>query len=259
GFLGLTLAIVCMSVVLPAPLTHATAPPSSSYVKGRVAYYRMTSGLGTPTGACGYGETGAAYNYGNVADASSKLWKNGTVCGACYQVIIFFWGRISEGVNIVVTDRGFGDKERDFILSSHALQSMALPNKVSKLLPKSLLDVKYKRVPCRYPGHDNLMVKVTEQSVYGEHLSIVLVYQGGQYDVLGIQIYGGSVKQWKDMKHEDGAVYDFPNPPKGPISLKLKLKDAGLLGGVVKFVKLDNVIPRHWKAGVAYDSKVKLA
>ncbi|CAL1375784.1 unnamed protein product [Linum trigynum] len=227
-FLGLS---VCLLVaLLPAALGHDHPEPK----KGRVAYYRMSNGLGTPTGACGYAKTGVTYNYGNVAAASSKLWKNGAACGACYLVKCGIKGICNnEGVKIVVTDRGDGDNT-DFILSSHAFETMALPNKASQLLPKAVVDVKYERIPCKY-----LLI-------------------GGQYDVLGIQIYDGSVKQWKDMRNAYGAVYDLPNPPKGTISLRLKLKNIAS-GGAVKLVKLDDVIPRFWKAGVAYDSKVKLA
>lgn len=36
-------------------------------------------------GACGFGEYGRTVNDGSVAGVS-KLWKNGSGCGACYQV-----------------------------------------------------------------------------------------------------------------------------------------------------------------------------
>ncbi|CAI0413326.1 unnamed protein product [Linum tenue] len=253
--------VVCLLVLLPATIFgHDPVPVPSSPKKGRVTYYRQPDGLGIPSRACGYADTGITYNYGNVAAASSKLWKNGAACGACYKVSCGIKGVCnSQGVKIVVTDLGDRD-HADFMLSSHAFEAMALPNKASRLLPKVVVDVKYERIQCKYPGHDNLMVKVTEESKFAEYLSIVLLYQGGQYDVLGIQIYDGSVKQWKDMRNYYGAVYDLPdtNPPKGPISLRLKLKNIAS-GGAVKLVKLDSVIPRFWKAGVAYDSKVKLA
>ncbi|CAL1375783.1 unnamed protein product [Linum trigynum] len=143
-FLGLS---VCLLVaLLPAALGHDHPEPK----KGRVAYYRMSNGLGTPTGACGYAKTGVTYNYGNVAAASSKLWKNGAACGACYLVKCGIKGICNnEGVKIVVTDRGDGDNT-DFILSSHAFETMALPNKASQLLPKAVVDVKYERIPCKY-------------------------------------------------------------------------------------------------------------
>ena len=36
-------------------------------------------------GACGFGEYGRKINDGQVT-AVSRLWRNGTGCGACYQV-----------------------------------------------------------------------------------------------------------------------------------------------------------------------------
>lgn len=36
-------------------------------------------------GACGFGEYGRTVNDGSVAGVS-RLWKNGSGCGACYQV-----------------------------------------------------------------------------------------------------------------------------------------------------------------------------
>ena len=38
-------------------------------------------------GACGYGEYGRTVNDGSVAGVSG-LWKNGSGCGACYQVCV---------------------------------------------------------------------------------------------------------------------------------------------------------------------------
>ena len=40
-------------------------------------------------GACGYGELGRDINDGEVSGVSSRLWKNGAGCGACYQVYIY--------------------------------------------------------------------------------------------------------------------------------------------------------------------------
>ena len=41
-------------------------------------------------GACGYGEFGRDINNGEVSGVSSRLWNNGTGCGACYQVFIHY-------------------------------------------------------------------------------------------------------------------------------------------------------------------------
>lgn len=41
-------------------------------------------------GACGYGEFGRDINDGEVSGVSSRLWKSGAGCGACYQVFIYY-------------------------------------------------------------------------------------------------------------------------------------------------------------------------
>lgn len=56
------------------------------------------------------------------------------------------------------------------------------------------------------------------------------------------------------MRKSYGAVWDMANPPKGPVSLRFQV--SGRRGQ--KWVQLMNVIPSHWKAGVAYDSKFQL-
>lgn len=44
-------------------------------------------GLG---GACGFGEFGRTVNDGSVSGASARLYKDGSGCGACYQVYYYF-------------------------------------------------------------------------------------------------------------------------------------------------------------------------
>jgi hypothetical protein len=41
-------------------------------------------------GACGFGEFGRTVNDGNVAGVS-RLYRNGTGCGACYQVLFYLF------------------------------------------------------------------------------------------------------------------------------------------------------------------------
>ncbi|CAI9290496.1 unnamed protein product [Lactuca saligna] len=55
------------------------------YVSSRATYYGSPDCLGTPTGACGYKAYGSTINGGEVSGVS-RLFKNGTGCGACYQV-----------------------------------------------------------------------------------------------------------------------------------------------------------------------------
>ena len=92
-----------------------------------------------------------------------------------------------EGVNIVVTDYGEGDKT-DFILSTRAYAKLARPNVVSQLFSYGVVDIEYRRISCKYSGY-NLMFKVHENSNYPHYLSIVLLYVAGQNDITAVEFW----------------------------------------------------------------------
>lgn len=153
----------------------------------------------------------------------------------------------------MVTDYGEGDNT-DFILSERAFARLALPNMAVELFSNGVVDVEYRRVPCRYSASYGLMFKVHEHSSFPNYLAIVLLYQSGLNDVVALQIWQEDCKEWIDMRRAFGAVYDMANPPRGDISLRFQFSGpAGL-----KWVQAPNVIPRDWKAGVAYDSLIQL-
>ncbi|XXG43742.1 hypothetical protein AAC387_Pa01g3711 [Persea americana] len=55
------------------------------FICSRATDYGSPDCLGTPRGACGYREFGKTINGGDVG-AVCRLYRNGTRCGACYQV-----------------------------------------------------------------------------------------------------------------------------------------------------------------------------
>ncbi|KAG8659516.1 expansin-like B1 [Manihot esculenta] len=225
---------------------------SQDFTCSRATYYGSPDCLGTPSGACGFGEYGRTVNDANVAGVS-RLYKNGTGCGACYQVRC----KVSQlctddGVNVVATDYGEGDNT-DFILSTRAYARLANPNMVLDLFAYGVVDVEYRRISCRFADY-NIMFKVHEHSRFPEYLAIVILYQGGQNDVLAVQIWQEDCKEWIGMRRAFGAVWDMPNPPNGYITLRLQVSgSAGLT-----WLQATNAIPNDWKAGVAYDSNIQL-
>ncbi|CAI0417759.1 unnamed protein product [Linum tenue] len=223
------------------------------FVCTRATYYGSPDCLGTPTGACGYGEFGRNVNDANVAGVS-RLWKNGTGCGGCYQQVRCKAPELctDEGVNIVVTDYGEGD-HTDFILSPRAYGRMARPNCAPELYKYGVVDVEYKRIPCRYAGY-NIVVKVKEHSKYPDYLAVVLLYQAGQYDVAAVEIWQEDCKQWRGMRRAYGAVFDVVTPPKGELKLRFQLASSV----ETTWVESKSVIPGEWKAGATYDSNVQL-
>ncbi|KAI5602150.1 hypothetical protein POPTR_001G151500v4 [Populus trichocarpa] len=247
---GYSILCVVAVALLPA-ISH-----SQDYTCSRATYFGSPDCLGTPSkyksGACGFGGYGRTVNDANVAGVS-RLFKNGTGCGGCYQVRCKASNLCSDdGVNVVVTDYGEGDKT-DFILSTRAYARMARPNMALELFAYGVVDVEFRRIPCRYNGY-NLMFKVHEHSRFPEYLAIVLLYQAGQNEILAVELRQEDCKEWRGMRRAYGAVWDIPNPPKGAISLKLQV--CGSAG--VTWVQADNVLPSDWKAGVAYDSAIQL-
>ncbi|XP_065856887.1 expansin-like B1 [Euphorbia lathyris] len=226
---------------------------SQDFTYSRATYYGSPDCLGTPTGACGFGEYGRTVNDANVAGVS-KLYKNGTGCGACYQVRCKVAQLCSDdGVNVVVTDYGEGDRT-DFILSTRAYARLARANAVAELFAYGVVDMEFRRIPCRFSGY-NLMFKVHEHSRFPEYLAIVILYQNGLNDVLDLQIWLEYCKEWRSMRRSYGAVWDMANPPKGSISLRFQVSGNG---GGLKWIEATNIIPDYWKPGVAYDSQFQL-
>ncbi|GKV10784.1 hypothetical protein SLE2022_090400 [Rubroshorea leprosula] len=224
------------------------------FVSSRATYYGSPDCYGTPSGACGFGEYGRTVYDGHVSGVS-KLWRNGTGCGACYQVRCKNPELCADdGVNVVVTDYGEGD-HTDFILSPRAYTRMAKSgDKAGQLFAYGVVDVDYRRVPCSYPGHKTIF-KVHENSNYPNYLAIIILYQAGKNDVLDIQIWQEDCKQWTSMRRAYGAVFDMASPPKGPVSLRLQVSSSA---GYYTWVEAWNVIPSDWKAGVIYQSDIEL-
>ncbi|KAK8285088.1 hypothetical protein V6Z12_D08G201300 [Gossypium hirsutum] len=225
---------------------------SDKFDKSTATYYSRPDGLGTPSGACGFGEYGRNISDGNVAGVY-RLYNNGIGCGACYQVRCTTSPQIctDKGVNIVVTDYGQGDNT-DFILSHHAFEAMAQPGTADRLFAYGVVDVEYQRVPCQYVGH-KIQVKVHENSRNPDYLAIIMLYQAGKSDILSVDIWQQG--KWVEMRRSFGAVFDMSNPPLGAISLRFNVQDSA---GSKWAVEAPNVIPPNWKAGVAYDTNIQL-
>ncbi|KAF8380609.1 hypothetical protein HHK36_028097 [Tetracentron sinense] len=209
-------------------------------------------------GACGYGDFGRNVNGGAVG-AVSRLYRNGTGCGACYQVKCTIPQLCTDGgMNIVVTDHGEGDYT-DFILSPHGFTKLARPNMAVELMAYGVVDIKYRRISCQYPGY-NLMFKVHEHSRFPYYLAIVFLYQAGQKEIVAFELWQSDLwvqedgQQWRGMRKVYGGVWDMVHPPRGALSLRFQVS-----GDDGKWVQLRNVIPGDWKAGVVYDSAIQLS
>ncbi|KAF5729650.1 expansin-like B1 [Tripterygium wilfordii] len=241
------LIFICVVVVVPAPCYSQDA-----FTCSRATNYGSPYCQATSTGVCGFGEYGRTVNYGNVAGVS-RLFRNGSGCGACYQVRCKAPHLCSDdGVDVVVTDYGEGD-HTDFIMSPSAYARMACDAAAShELFAYGVVDVEFRRVPCSGGGY-GILIKIHEHSKYPDYLAIAILSVAGKNDVLAVDIWEEDCKEWIGMRRAFGAVFDTTTTPR-TTSISLRFQVSGSAG--LTWVEAPNAIPPDWKLGTAYQSNI---
>ncbi|XP_057833056.2 expansin-like A1 [Cryptomeria japonica] len=221
--------------------------------KSKVAYYASSEAANM--GACGYESFASTMSNGDVASASPKIYREGIGCGGCYQI------RCTDpeictksGVKVLVTD--FPENtQTDFVLPRSTFSKLAQPAKCSQLLNRGIVDIEYERIPCEYPGQ-NMMVQIGKISSPPYFLAVLFQYQGGQTDILGVDVAQAGSSNWKHMMHNYGAVWSLDQPPEGALSLQLFVA-TGYNGSVLVSPK-EAVLPANWSVRSVYDTGVQI-
>ncbi|KAF8406684.1 hypothetical protein HHK36_008775 [Tetracentron sinense] len=158
-----------------------------------------------------------------------------------------------KGTKVVLTGLN-RNNQTDFVLSSKAFMAMAKKGMARDILKLGIADVEYKRVPCQYKNQ-NLSVRVEETSQKPQYLAIKFLYQGGQTDIVAVDVAQVGSSNWRFMSRNSGAVWDTSRVPVGPLQFRLVVT-AGYDG---KWVWAQKVLPAEWKVGVIYDSGVQIS
>lgn len=219
--------------------------------QSKAAYFSKATALSS--GACGYGSLALGFNGGHLAVGVPSLFNKGAGCGACFQIRCkdsVLCGK--AGTKIILTDLNQSNKT-DFVLSGRAFRAMANQGMDHKLLGLGIVDVEYKRVPCDYK-EQNLAVRVEESSKKPNYLAIKILYQGGQTEIVAMDIAKVGSPNWTFMSRNYGAVWDTSRAPDGPIQFRFVVT-SGYDG---KYVWAKNVLPANWKPGVIYDAGVQI-
>lgn len=99
-----------------------------------------------------------------------------------------------------------------------------------------------------------MMVRVEESSKNPKYLAIKLLFQGGQTEMVAIDIAQVGSSHWSYMTRSHGAVWFTDKVPTGALQFRFVVT-AGYDGKVLWSQRL---LPANWEAGKTYDAGLQI-
>ncbi|CAL5082905.1 unnamed protein product [Urochloa decumbens] len=250
---------LCLLLVLLVSACSAAGGASAGGERcvrqGKASYAPSLSPVPQGSGVCGYGAMAAEINGGFLAAGGPRQHRGGLGCGRCFQMRCKDAKLCSSrGVRVVLTDFHRSNRT-DFLLGGPAFAGLAKPGMAHELKSLDALSVEYKRIPCDYKDK-NLSIRVEEESKSPSNLVVKFLYQGGQTDILAVDVAPVGSSEWRFMTRVRGPVWRTDRAPAGPLQFR-----AVVTGGYDgKWVWAEReVLPAHWRPGQVYDTGVRIA
>ncbi|OEL38362.1 Expansin-B7 [Dichanthelium oligosanthes] len=242
--------------------TTAGGESPGGWLNARATWYGAPNGAGPPDngGACGFKRVNLPPFSAMTSCGNQPLFKDGKGCGSCYQVRCFAHPACS-GVpeTVIITDMNYYPVALyHFDLSGTAFGAMAMGGRNDELRHAGIIDIQFKRVPCRYPG---LTVAFNvEHGSNPNYLAVLVEYEDGDGDVVQVDLMesraegggGGPTGVWEPMRESWGSIWrmDTRRPLRGPFSLRITNESGRTLVA-------EQVIPADWRPNNVYRSIVQ--
>ncbi|XP_074312266.1 expansin-B3-like [Silene latifolia] len=247
------LLVFWVGMVCAHPLVHSVS--DIHWKPATATWYGEPNGDGSDGGACGYANLVDVKPFkARVGAVSPILFRNGEGCGACYKVKCLDNEICSRrAVTVIITDECPGGYcsggNTHFDLSGAAFGRMAVTGEGGQLRNRGLINVIYRKTPCKYPGK-KIAFHVNEGST--EYwLSLLVEFEDGDGDIGSMHIKEPTSNEWIQMTHLWGANWCIIGGPlRGPFSVKLSTLSTG------RTLSTRDVIPRNWSPQATYTSRL---
>ncbi|OAY70967.1 Expansin-like A1 [Ananas comosus] len=250
-FLFFSFLVVFYCLFLFSPSTNAC---ERCLHHSKAAYFPSEADLSG--GACGYGSMATQLNGGYIAAGNPALFRRGNGCGGCYKVrCVDKMLCNSEGVKVILTDSSRRVNRTELVLSKKGFMAMAQKGLAHHLMRLKMVHVEYKRIPCEYKNK-NLSIRVEEGSRNPKHLTLKFLFQGGQTDIVAVDLAQVGSPIWEYMTQRRGPIWSTSRAPTGPLQLRVVVTG----GSSGKWVWAETeVLPAEWEVGKIYDTGVQIS